>query len=177
MNPQIGNSSQGSMNNLPCCSLKQCHISSVLEGILDEKYIEECLIPHPSYCRTNMTPMQCTCHLWQFITSYNNTLNFIFLFVKYRDRNENDRKQHGEHRSFSEMIHGGKSVYRGVIKYMILFEIKLLLTFVFQFFVTLMRGKINFDWLYRCNYQRFEAFVWDNSDPGKRGRPCWNSLY
>ncbi|KAG5043373.1 hypothetical protein JHK87_007288 [Glycine soja] len=27
--------------------------------------------------------------------------------------NENDRKQHGEHRSFSEMIHGGKSVYRG----------------------------------------------------------------
>lgn len=60
---------------------------------------------------------------------------------------------------------------------MILFEIKLLLTFVFQFFVTLMRGKINFDWLYRCNYQRFEAFVWDNSDPGKRGRPGWNSLY
>ncbi|KAH1258142.1 AP2-like ethylene-responsive transcription factor AIL6 [Glycine max] len=53
--------------------------------------------------------------------------------------NENDRKQHGEHRSFSEMIHGGKSVYRGVIK---------------------------------CNYPRFEAYVWDNSDPGKRGRPC-----
>ncbi|KAG4927907.1 hypothetical protein JHK82_053599 [Glycine max] len=110
VNLQVGSSSQGPRNNLACCSSQKCHISLVLEGILDEKYIEECLIPSK-------------------ILSHKHEPYAM---------NENDRRQHGGHRSLSEIIRRGKSVYRGVIK---------------------------------CNYQRFEAFVWDNSDPGKRGRP------
>ncbi|TKY62581.1 AP2 ethylene-responsive transcription factor PLT1 [Spatholobus suberectus] len=44
MTPQIGSSSQGSVNNLTNYSTQQCDVQSVLEEILDERHIEESLI-------------------------------------------------------------------------------------------------------------------------------------
>ncbi|RDX57894.1 AP2-like ethylene-responsive transcription factor AIL7, partial [Mucuna pruriens] len=119
LTPQIGTSSQGSVNNnFTNFSTQQCDILSVLEATLDERHIEDSLV------RSKLLSHQLGPH----------TMNDR----EPNNRRENDQRQHGGHRNLSGKTIGNKSsLYRGVIK---------------------------------CNEQRFEAFVWDNTDPGDKGR-------
>ncbi|CAJ1910355.1 unnamed protein product [Sphenostylis stenocarpa] len=124
----IGSTSQGSMNNSTCSSSHQYDVLSLLEGIVNEKHIEETLIQSKLL----------SCNFASIAATATATATRIFNERERNDCGENDRRQHDAYRDLVAKTIGSKSsVYRGVIK---------------------------------CNDERFEAFVWDNTDPGERGR-------
>ncbi|BAT85300.1 hypothetical protein VIGAN_04282900 [Vigna angularis var. angularis] len=130
--PQMESTSQGSINNSTCSSSLQYHVLSLLEGIINEKHIEETLIQSKLL----------SCNVGSIAATATATI------INERERNdcgENDRRQHESCLDLVAKTIGSKSsVYRGVIK---------------------------------CNDDRFEAFVWDNSDPGEKGRTVYIGAY
>ncbi|KAL2320812.1 hypothetical protein Fmac_029781 [Flemingia macrophylla] len=108
MTPRIGTSShsQESVNNLTNCSTHVGDLESLLQAILDEKHIDECLVRSK---------------LLSFSLGHSTT-------------SRNGREQHD---LLTKTISHRSSVYRGVTK---------------------------------AKEDRFEAFVWDKTNPERRGR-------
>ncbi|KAL9331626.1 hypothetical protein ACSQ67_001236 [Phaseolus vulgaris] len=127
VSPQMETTSQGSINNSTCTSSLQYDVLSLLEGIINEKHIEETLIQSKLFSYN--------------VGSIAATATATSTIINERERSdceENDRRQREACLDLVAKTIGSKSsVYRGVIK---------------------------------CNDDRFEAFVWDNSNPGERGR-------
>ncbi|KAK7378195.1 hypothetical protein VNO80_03633 [Phaseolus coccineus] len=128
VSPQMESTSQGSINNSTCSSSLQYGVLSLLEGIINEKHIEETLIQSKLF----------SCNVGSIAATATATATYMSPSRERSDCEENDRRQHeARHDLVAKTIGSKSSVYRGVIK---------------------------------CNDDRFEAYVWDNSNPGERGR-------